>query len=130
MATMKRPFRRVEINRLRTVAVALICGASLVVGINTIHPLTHQSSAPVIMPAVPSASAGVVGGRLGGISSADMANDALIRSRMSNTSTIPDPGQPPVFEELQERLESAAAQGDTAGTNVETVPSAGLPSIR
>ena len=179
MATMKHPFRRVDVNRITALAVGLLCGASLVVGINAVHPLTHQTAAPVIMLAAPSGSDGVVGGRLGGINSADTpndgqiraglstiigtydiprsdeeifyrnqwldnqsfvtggrlggiessdtANDWIIRSGLSGANAIPNPGTAPVVEELQERIESAAAQGNTSGASV--TPDPGIPTV-
>ncbi len=172
MATMKHPLRRVDINHITALVAGLLCGASLVFGVNTLHPLTHQPAPPVIVLPAPSGSDGVIGGRLGGITSADTAvdaeiraglapaagnydlprtdeltfyhqqwliqqgaatggrlggqqssdtaNDGAIRAGLNGSTMIPDPGQPPVVEEIRERIEGAAASGQ--GTGQQTVP--------
>ncbi len=83
MATMRRVPRRFDGNSLVLLAAGLLCGVALMAGVSLIHPLKQQAATPIFINSSTGFSDGVVGGRLGGITSADAAVDAATRQNVA-----------------------------------------------
>jgi hypothetical protein len=72
MATMRPLFRRVELSWIGLLLVGALCGALVMFGVDALRQSDHHANAPIVV--APVANRVPIGGRLGGIVSADTAN--------------------------------------------------------
>ena len=78
MATMRMRFRRIELSWIALLLSGVLVGALLVLGITQLGQARRQTSAPVAVAPLTQVSE-TAGGRLGGLASADTAEDWQIK---------------------------------------------------
>ena len=109
MATTRIRLPRVELNAIALLLAGMLAGVILVVGIT----FFNQPSAPVVV--LPEQVSEMPGGRLGGVTSADSANDWLVKQQLA--------ANPPSADRLHVNL----VGGDqTLQNNEPAVPTAAV----
>jgi len=88
MATM----RRVDLSAITFLFIGTLCGALLMFGVGSLRQSNHHTAQSMVVTSSSSEMAQPIGGRLGGINSADAANDWIIRQSLSaNDATVKTP---------------------------------------
>ena len=90
MATMRPYLQRIELKWFGFWLVGALCGVILMVGLNAVQPMSHDSAAPPIVRPAPAESSAPVGGRLGGMSNSDTVSQPNV-SQGLNSGSVPVP---------------------------------------
>ncbi|HET7037233.1 MAG TPA: hypothetical protein VFI42_16220 [Thermomicrobiaceae bacterium] len=126
MATMRMRFQRVELSWIALLLSGMLVGAMLVVGITHLSQAQPRVSVPVVAAPQTQVSE-TVGGRLGGIASADTANDSFVRQGLAPAVPAPVAGVP--HRKFVEQNEMPEAPEPPIGGRLGGLTQADTPTV-